>query len=164
VNCARAVEELKKKALILKGGPRRISPRLKGLVRFHNKKAEYLVHARRLFDRKKNGAKIGSLLTSGHNRAAREWLVRNVKGIGYKEASHFLRNVGLGEGLAILDRHILKNLKRYGALRKIPPSISSGRTYLALEEKAAGFARKVAVPLKELDLLLWSLETGFVFK
>jgi len=38
-----------------------------------------------------------------------EWLVKNLTGLGYKEAGHFLRNIGSGK-IAILDRHILRNL------------------------------------------------------
>lgn len=163
VNCAKAIETLKKNGLITKGPPRRIGPLLKGLVRFHNKKAEYLALAReRLCGKEASGLKRKVL--SGDNRAAREWLVGNVKGLGYKEASHFLRNIGRGSNLAILDRHILKNLKRFGALGRMPASPGSKKSYLELENKAAAFAKKIGVPLEELDLLFWSLETGFIFK
>ncbi len=90
-------------------------------------------------------------------------LVRNIKGFGYKEASHFLRNIGMGKDIAILDRHILKNLKRYGAIKKIPSHMST-RQYLDIEDKARRFARKIRIPLDELDLLFWSRETGEIFK
>jgi len=95
--------------------------------------------------------------------ATREWLVANIKGMGYKEASHFLRNIGLGKGLAILDVHILKNLKRYGVLKKMPASLTK-KTYLEIEEKMRRFSKKIGIPLEELDLLLWASETGFIFK
>jgi len=95
--------------------------------------------------------------------AARDWLVRNVKGLGYKEASHFLRNIGLGKELAILDVHILKNLKELGVIENIPSSLTKKR-YLEIEDKMRKFSRRTKIPLAELDLLLWSLETGFVFK
>ena len=51
---------------------------------------------------------------------AREWLVHNVKGIGYKEAGHFSRNIGFTQDLAILDRHILKNLKKLEPIDGVP--------------------------------------------
>ena len=41
----------------------------------------------------------------------RKWLVKNIKGLGYKEASHFLRNVGYND-YAILDRHIINLLTK----------------------------------------------------
>jgi len=93
----------------------------------------------------------------------REWLVRNVKGIGYKEASHFLRNIGLGKDLAILDVHILRNLKRYGVI-KDPPKTLTRKNYLDVEEKMKEFSRDIGIPMDELDLLFWSRETGVIFK
>ena len=87
----------------------------------------------------------------------------NVKGLGYKEASHFLRNIGRGKNLAILDVHILRNLKRCGVIRKIPATLTK-KTYLDTEERMRKLAANINIPLEELDLLFWSLETGFVFK
>ena len=66
--------------------------------------------------------------------AARDWLVNEVKGYGFKEASHFLRNIGLGEDLAILDRHILKNLARVGVIDEVPSSMTE-KNYKEIEEK-----------------------------
>jgi N-glycosylase/DNA lyase len=89
--------------------------------------------------------------------------VRNVKGIGYKEASHFLRNIGFGQHLAILDVHILRNMVRYGVIESVPKNISRS-VYLELENKLKGFAKKIGIPMDELDLLFWSSETGEIFK
>jgi len=84
----------------------------------------------------------------------RVWLVKNIKGFGYKEASHFLRNIGLGENIAILDRHILKNLKRFKVIKEVPISISP-RKYLEIENKMKLFSKKIKIPvshgLKKLD-------------
>ncbi|MBU4134056.1 DNA lyase, partial [bacterium] len=85
------------------------------------------------------------------------------RGYGFKEASHFLRNVGKGEKLAILDRHILRNLKNFGAIKEIPQAIS-GKLYLEIEKKFMLFAKRLKIPPAELDLLLWYKETGKVFK
>ena len=93
----------------------------------------------------------------------REWLVKNVRGLGYKEATHFLRNVGRNGGLAILDRHILRNLKRFGAIRSLPKSLTR-KKYLATERAFMRFAERVAIPLDELDLLFWSMATGVIRK
>lgn len=154
-HCDKAVLELKNKDLLFKGCARDIRAVLKGKSRFHNKKAVYIVNARRMFDKK--------MLNTGDIRALRERLVKDIKGIGYKEASHFLRNIGLGINIAILDRHILKNLKRYGVIKSIPATLT-GRSYLDIEERARIFAKKVKIPLEELDLLFWSRETGEIFK
>jgi len=153
--CDKAIEELKKKRLLFKAPAAMIRPILKGRSRFHNKKTVYLVSARRSFDR--------SVLSGGDILDVRKKIVENIKGIGYKEASHFLRNIGLGKDIAILDRHILKNLKRYDVIGKLPSSISA-KSYLNIEEKARVFARMIGIPLGELDLLFWSRETGEIFK
>ncbi|MBL7068395.1 MAG: N-glycosylase/DNA lyase [Candidatus Omnitrophica bacterium] len=159
--CDRAISELRACGLLFKGGRRDIRSRLKN-VRFPNKKASFLVDARRLFG---NGGSfdIKGRLDLRDIARSREWLVDNVKGLGYKEASHFLRNIGLGRDLAILDVHILKNLKRFGVITKVPSSMTKKR-YLEIEEKMRRFSKRIDIPLDELDLLLWSKETGVIFK
>ncbi|MEO0288962.1 MAG: N-glycosylase/DNA lyase [candidate division WOR-3 bacterium] len=97
------------------------------------------------------------------NFEKREFLVKNVKGMGYKEATHFLRNTGYGEDLAILDRHILKNLKYYSIINQIPSSISRKR-YLEIEEDMRKFSKQLNIPLEHLDFVLWYKERGFIFK
>ncbi|MDD5135836.1 MAG: N-glycosylase/DNA lyase [Candidatus Omnitrophica bacterium] len=163
LRCDEAVKELVRKDLLLKGTAGQIRPVIKGRVRFHNKKADYLVGARRLFRR---GASIDikCRLRADDIFKVREWLVENIKGFGYKEASHFLRNIGLGMDMAILDRHILKNLQNYGVIKRIPPSLGSRRVYLKVEEKMKAFSKKTGIPLEDMDLLLWAMQTGFVFK
>ena len=92
----------------------------------------------------------------------REFLVQNVKGFGLKESSHYLRNIGYRD-LAILDRHILKNLHKYNVINEIPSNLTP-KTYLEIEDKFKEFSSKLNIPLDELDLLFWSMETGEVFK
>ncbi len=92
----------------------------------------------------------------------RDYLVKNFKGIGYKEASHFLRNVGVGD-YAILDKHILNNLIEFGVIKKIPTSLNRER-YLEIEEKMRKFSKKIKILMNELDLVLWSRMTGEVLK
>ena len=164
LRCDEAIRELEKDGLLLKGEPWHIRPVIKGKARFHNKKAEYIVGARKLFAKSGGGMDIKSSLDPKDVFNVREWLVENIKGFGYKEASHFLRNIGLGKDIAILDRHILKNLQKYGVIDKIPPSLGSRRVYLEIEDKMKGFSKKTGIPLEDMDLLFWSLQTGFVFK
>ena len=134
---------------------------LRRRVRFHNHKAAYLVAARERFIA--GSASLRAWVDSMPPTVAREQLVREVDGFGYKEASHFLRNVGRGEAFAILDRHVLKNLHRHGVIRSVPEALSR-KQYLAIEERVRGFAGAVTVPMAALDLLFWSRETGEVFK
>ncbi len=161
IYCDKAIKTLKQKGLLLKGAPRVVKSRLKG-VRFPNNKAAYLVAARKLF-KNKGALDVKGRIDAGDIFKTREWFVKNVKGLGYKEASHFLRNIGLGGDIAILDVHVLRSLKERGVINKIPASISK-KIYLKIEEKMRVFSRKINIPLEALDLLFWSGETGFIFK
>ena len=162
VYCDEAVCNLKESGLLFKGRKGEISKRLKGKVRFHNNKSSYLVAARKLLKSEK-GLDIKSKLDKADTLKTREWLVKNIKGLGYKEASHFLRNVGMGKDMAIIDRHILKNLKRHRVIEKTPASIGR-KTYIDIENKMRNFSRRVKIPMEELDLLFWSKQTGIIFK
>ena len=163
VYCDKAIDELRKNNLLFSGDQEHISSKLKGFARFHNKKSSYLIAARRIFQQGKKKISIKNILKKENALKTREWLVKNIKGLGYKEASHFLRNTGQGNDIAILDVHIMRNLKRLGVVRKIPSSISR-KTYLEIEDKMRKFSRRINIPLEELDLLFWSNQTGFIFK
>ena len=94
----------------------------------------------------------------------RDWLAREkqIKGLGYKESSHFLRNIGL-MGHAILDKHVMRclaDLKVVDAPR--PPATRS--RYLETEATLKAFAREIKIDFDELDLVLWSMKTGEVLK
>lgn len=159
--CWNAVENLMKKNLI-DIDKEEILKELNG-VRFKYKKAGYIYEVIKFFN---DGEKLAikSLIKKFENvYEAREWLVSNIKGLGYKEASHFLRNIGMGEKIAILDRHILKNLKILNVIDEIPKCLSKKR-YMDIENKMRRFAEEINIPLSHLDLLLWYKETGEVFK
>ena len=159
--CDGIIRILKQNGLLFRGEAEELQPLLKK-TRFHKTKSGYIVEARRLFQ--KNGSmKIKDKLHPEDVSATREWLVENVRGIGYKEASHFLRNIGLGEDIAILDRHVLRALKRLGVLKGFPSSLTPKR-YLGIERKVKKFADHVRIPLSHLDLLFWSVQTNRIFK
>ena len=107
--CWETVLNLERKGLLFEGTMERIAEELKP-VRFRFNKAGYIVEARKKFLVDGHPSIKEKLKKFDNPFDTREWMVKNVKGMGYKEASHFLRNIGLGENLAILDRHILKNL------------------------------------------------------
>ncbi len=160
--CDKAVRHLKETNLLLEGSAAEIAKQLKG-VRFHNTKSARVVAARQKFT-KNNQIHIKQKLTSiGTPKEQRQWLIKNITGLGYKESSHFLRNIGLGIDLAILDRHILKNLARYSAIDSIPKTLTKSK-YLKIEQKMRDFSNNTGIPIAELDLLLWSKETGEIFK
>ena len=156
-----AVRALAANDLLWRGTPPKVAAFLRRRVRFHNNKAAYLVAARERF--LGEGVPLRDWLEGSPPQELRERLVDEVDGFGYKEASHFLRNVGRGEQFAILDRHILKNLRRHCVIRAIPDSLTAKR-YLAIEDRVRKFSRAVRIPMAALDLVFWSRETGEVFK
>lgn len=159
--CDKAIDRLSKSGTLFRGDEESIRRSLVG-VRFSGNKARYIVGARQLFT-KSGEIEIKGMLRFADPRRMREWLVTHVKGIGYKEASHFLRNIGLGEKLSILDRHILKNLLRYGIIHEVPKTLTP-KKYLEVEMEMKKFSQRIDIPLAELDLLFWSEETGEIFK
>lgn len=127
--------------------------------RFHNNKARFIVLARAHFDIKQ---KITHMLLEKGEAETREWLVKNIKGIGYKEASHFLRNVG-EKNLAILDRHVLNLMKEHNILRTKPASLNR-KKYLHIEKKLRTVADALKMTQAELDMYLWYMKTKDVMK
>jgi len=123
--------------------------------RFHNNKAEYILAAREHIDIKSKIKELGEI-------KAREWLVKNVKGIGYKEASHFLRNVGY-KNLAILDRHILNLMKEHDLIKEKPKTLNK-KKYLEIEKTFKKIADTLKMSCAELDLYMWYMKTGKVLK
>ena len=158
--CWSAVEDIFQKRLLEKLDEIQILNSLKS-VRFKHNKTKYILElvskegfreVKRIIDREKYSSYF-----------FREYLVTNIKGLGFKESSHFLRNIGLGGDLAILDRHILKNLKLLQVIDEIPKCLSKSK-YLEIENQFKQFARAIDIPLDHLDLVLWCKETGKIFK
>lgn len=124
--------------------------------RFHNNKTKYIIEARNHLDIKKK------IISIKDEKEKREWLVKNIKGIGYKEASHFLRNVGY-KNLAILDRHILNLMVENKILKEKPKSLTK-KMYLKIEDKFNSIADRIKISPAELDMYMWYMKTGKVLK
>ena len=132
--------------------------------RFHNVRAEHVV-ATRKFLRTNFSMRLRDQLESFSNLAERrDWLARTpgIKGLGYKEASHFLRNIGF-KGYGILDKHIIRCLAELGVLDSAKPPTTRAR-YLASESLMKDFANEIGINFDELDLALWSMKTGKILK
>ncbi len=152
--CWKAIEDLKKNDFLHKEfNP---LPFLLGRTRFQNNKSRYLIEAKSRYK------EIIENLRKLNAYEMREWLIENINGISYKESGHFLRNIGKRD-LAILDRHILKNLFEQKVIDAIPKTLTK-KKYLEIENKFKEFSNKVNIPMDELDLLFWSKEEGSVFK
>lgn len=162
--CDKAVRALSEKNLLLAGTASEIALELRiAGVRFHNGKARWIAAAREEFHRDGRWTLSERLGQFKDSFEARDWLASNVMGLGYKEAAHFLRNIGSGDAFAILDRHIMRNLHRHGVMDKMPDSLSK-KEYLRIESLMRDFSAHIGISLAELDLLFWSRETGEVFK
>ena len=123
--------------------------------RFHNNKSKFIVEARKF----KN---IKDIITKKDQIEARTWLVDNIKGIGYKEASHFLRNVGYND-VAILDRHIINLMVEHNLIKEKPNTLNK-KNYPEMEKKLRKLANSIKMSQSELDLYLWFLKTRKILK
>ena len=138
--------------------PESILRRPNAYIRFHKTKASHLLIMKEDF-LAIDAVVAGDLDVSDK----RKWLADNVLGLSYKEATHFLRNIGKNESLAILDRHILKHLHHQQVIAEIPRTLTK-KKYLEIEKAFQVFAGEVGIPINALDLLFWSTETGVILK
>lgn len=124
--------------------------------RFPNIRAKYIIDARNYI------SELGSIINSNIDEIKlREWVVKNIKGLGYKEASHFLRNIGY-KNLAIIDFHIVDLLVKYDLIEK--PKSMTKKKYLEIENVLKLIGRELHLDMAKLDLYLWYKETGKVLK
>jgi len=149
--------------LLINGSAEEMSRALEGTYRFNNLRPAFIVHTREQFKRSYN-FKLKENIESLKNDPdiLRDFFVDNVKGFGYKEASHFLRNIGF-KGYAILDKHILNSLIEFGVVDEIKMPLNRDR-YLGIEGKMKVFSNEIGIPMDELDLLLWSRRNGRILK
>ncbi len=135
----------------------KLSKKLKELGhRYPNTRAEYILEAR------KHKHSLKKIFNNTNNEyELREWLIKNIKGLGYKEASHFLRNIGY-KNLAIIDFHIIDLLIKNKLI--IKPKTLTKNKYIEIENRLKELADKSNLTLGELDLYLWYLETKQILK
>jgi N-glycosylase/DNA lyase len=124
--------------------------------RFPAARAKYMIEARK----HKDGLRQ-TLDSFGDERTLRQWLADNVRGLGMKESSHFLRNIGY-ENLAIIDFHIIDLLVKHGLIER--PKTLTRKRYLEIEQVLQRLADRLGMSLAELDLYLWYMETGKILK
>lgn len=154
------------RSLLLEGEPEEMTRALKkaGAHRFPVARPLYIVTTRNYFRANFNMALRKRLRSFADPFERRDWLAqeKQVKGLGYKEASHFLRNIGI-KGHAILDKHVLRCCTEVGVIESTKPP-STRKKYLELEEDVRRFARDIRIDFDELDLVLWSMKTGEILK
>jgi len=131
-------------------------------IALHPKKATRIINNRAMFypNTKK---KLIEKYNFDNIMEVREGLVRDVAGFGFKEASHFLRNIGFGSNLAIIDRHIKKQLEKYEVIKK-GSTINTKKQYYKIEEKIIKFAKEIEMPIDFLDMVLMYSENKEIIK
>lgn len=157
-----AVERVR--PVLIEGSMRDIQDGLTRTHRWPDARGAY-VYQTREYLREHCGLKMRELLASFKTADERRDFFaanRGVRGLGYKEASHFLRNIGY-HGYAIFDKHILARLAEFGVIENPKPP-STKKRYIGIEEKLRSFADAINIDFDELDLLLWYTKTGEILK
>jgi N-glycosylase/DNA lyase len=150
--------------IVLDAGLPALQNRLSRGFRYWRVRPSYIVHTRDYLKRD-YGFKLRELLQSLPDHEGRRAFLadnKDIKGIGWKEASHFLRNIGY-RGYAILDKHIRNCLCELGVIRRSRRPLSPDR-YRRIERKMRDFSDRIGIDMDELDLLLWSRKTGKILK
>ncbi|MFN0277342.1 MAG: N-glycosylase/DNA lyase [Pyrinomonadaceae bacterium] len=152
------------KPILLTGDQDELAAALRGVHRYPNARARYIV-ASRAFLQEHCGLRLRKKLNSfacGFER--RDWLVKEkgIKGLGYKEASHYLRNIGFS-GYAILDKHVLNCLAELKIIDEPKPPNTRSK-YLTIEGRMKSLSQKTGIDFDELDLVLWSMKTDMILK
>jgi N-glycosylase/DNA lyase len=160
----RSIEAVR--SLLIEGGREEMTRALKkaGAHRFPVARPGYVVVTRDYL-RECCAMRLRELLLSFADPTdRRDWFAkeRRIKGLGYKEASHFFRNIGL-RGYGILDKHVVRCLADLGVVDSPRPPTTRTR-YLEIEEKLRRFARENLIDFDELDLVFWSMKTGEILK
>lgn len=139
--------------------PDELAKRLRELgYRFPNVRARFIGEARDHIPHLRDVV-YGDGFTDTERRA---WLEENVKGLGFKEASHYLRNVGV-PAFPIIDRHIVAILAEHGLVRDANKPITKSR-YLEIEAVMNDLARTLELDHGRLDFYVWYLKTASVLK
>ncbi len=153
------------RGLLTNGTAEEMTKKLGGIYRFSNLRPQYIIHTREYLKSELN-FKLKNKIESLKNDpiALREFFANNdgIKGLSYKEASHFLRNIGM-KGYAILDKHILNSMVEFNAADNIKIPLP-GKLYPEIEQNLKIFSNEIGIPMDELDLLLWSRKNGKIMK
>ncbi len=152
------------KDILAHGSLAELKKRLRGVYRFPNARAGYIIHTRNYLTREFD-MNLRKLLLSFNNPIERRSFIaknKDIKGLGFKESSHFLRNIGF-KGYGILDKHIVNCMYELNLIKTNKPPTNE-KSYLELEDRLKEFSQKNNLDFDELDLLLWSEKTGVILK
>ena len=150
--------------VLIAGNADEMTRRLEGIYRFNNVRPAHIIHTRTYLKNSLNFQLKNKINSFSDKNELRNFFALNkdIKGLAYKEASHFLRNIGF-KGYAILDKHIINSLHEFGVL-KTNDKPKNPKDYLEIEQKYINFSKQVGIDMDELDLLLWSRKNGRILK
>ena len=150
--------------VLIEGNANDMTRRLEGIYRFNNVRPAHIIHTRNHLKNSLNFELKKKISSFKSKNELRDYFALNkdIKGLGMKEASHFLRNIGF-KGYAILDKHIINSLHEFGVL-KTNDKPKNPKNYLEIEQKFIDFSKEVGIDMNELDLLLWSRKNGRILK
>lgn len=122
--------------------------------RFPNARGESIANTAAIFY--ENGGSIkGFLERCDDPLMVRRLLVKNAKGIGPKQASMVLRNLGFSQELAILDSHLLRFMNMRGLRQASSPSVSTLKNYEKSEKDFLAYSSQTGWPAGILDQAIW---------
>jgi len=168
VKAQNAINALMKNNILVKGNYDDIDKVLiENGIALHPQKAERIIKNREIFfPNTKNVLQIKYDFKDIIK--TREDIINDVAGFGMKEASHFLRNIGFGDNIAILDRHIINQLIKYGIIEKIEKKKSgvsvTKKQYYEIEKLMIQFSKKIMIPMNILDMVLIYVENNEIMK
>lgn len=158
----RSIEAVR--SLLMTGTHEEITKALLGRHRYPNARGRYVAMSREFLE-EHCGMRLREKLESfKDDQLRRDWFAREkgIKGLGYKEASHYLRNIGF-KGYAILDKHVLRCLAEL-KITDDPKPPNTRLRYLTIENQLKKFAEQINIDFDEMDLVLWSMKTGEILK
>lgn len=96
------------------------------------------------------------LADTGDSKYLRKTLVAEIPGLGPKQASMFLRNIGRSYDLAILDSHVLRFMDVQDILPIGQARIGTVKGYEKAEQVAVNYADDLGYPAGYLDWAIWA--------
>lgn len=150
--------------VLFNGTKEDIKNRLIGIYRFNNVRPSYILHTRNYLIKTVKFALKKKIVSFNDKQKLRDFFAMNkdIKGLGMKESSHFLRNLGF-KGYAILDKHIINSLNEFAVFGSNARP-KNRKEYLEMEDKFREFSEHIGINVDELDLLLWSMKNGRILK
>jgi N-glycosylase/DNA lyase len=121
--------------------------------RFPKVRAKQLAKARDEIEKRSLSERISDFADP---KLLRKQLVKDIPGLGPKQASMFLRNVGKSFELAILDTHVLRfmDLKNLVSLKH--KNIGTVKAYERTEKIVVNYADEKGYPVGYIDWAIWA--------